>query len=71
MIGQAIFFCNLVSPFFDAIHIYMIWPIINLPRKFPTIHIHMQTVSPCLVRLCIVRIWNSAVVKSTPDFHSA
>ena len=29
------------------------------------------TVSPCLVRFCVVRIWIVQVLKNTPDLHSA
>ena len=29
------------------------------------------TVSPCLVRFCVVRIWIVQLFKNTPDLHSA
>ena len=28
------------------------------------------TVSPCILQLCIVRIWISAVLNNNPDLHS-
>ena len=30
-----------------------------------------NTVGPCLVRFCVVRIWIVRVLKNTPDLHSA
>ena len=31
----------------------------------------VNTVGPCLVRFCEVRIWIARVLKNTPDLHSA
>ena len=31
----------------------------------------LNTVGPCLVRFCVVRIWIVQVLKNTPDLHSA